>query len=230
MILVRSKKASREKLLTEHPNAIIADVTSKGELALKKFSPFYPHGEIPIPFSDGHYSASVEGVWQGLKVFEGCGIDTSCFTNATMKNLKRTVRKFGKPLGHQMGINSTQLLDYLNARVFIYLPTYLWMLENKAQDLIQKLKEKSKDRVLILLDYDTNGDVLNVSKPISHAYLLKYFLEGCYPGTEVLSAETPPSILPADKASTQQSSSKLRTKNKKHSSSTKNSQGKLFDF
>jgi hypothetical protein len=36
-------------------------------------------------------------------VFEKEGIDLAMFRNDTMKNIKRTVRRFGKPLGHQYG-------------------------------------------------------------------------------------------------------------------------------
>jgi hypothetical protein len=45
----------------------------------------------------------VEAIWQGLKVFEKEGIDLAMFRNDTMKNIKRIVRRFGKPLGHQYG-------------------------------------------------------------------------------------------------------------------------------
>ncbi|MDB0601986.1 hypothetical protein PL373_12645 [Tenacibaculum maritimum] len=42
----------------------------------------------------------VEGVWQGLKVFESSDIDVKKFEIDSMKNIKRTVRKNAKVLGH----------------------------------------------------------------------------------------------------------------------------------
>lgn len=57
-----------------------------------KFSPFYPHGNIPVPLSPGHTAASVEGIWQGLKVFQSAGIDLDTIEIATMKGSKSTVR------------------------------------------------------------------------------------------------------------------------------------------
>ena len=48
---------------------------------MKKLSPFYPHGGIPVPFSESVTAMCVEAVWQGLKVFENCGIDTELFKN-----------------------------------------------------------------------------------------------------------------------------------------------------
>ena len=95
MITIASKRNKIENLLKKYPNAIIADVTSKATDGLVRLSPFYPHGGIPVQFSEGYTAACVEGVWQGLKVFEGEDIDISMFRNDTMKDIKRTVRKHG---------------------------------------------------------------------------------------------------------------------------------------
>ncbi|MGN0088780.1 MAG: DUF6939 family protein [Candidatus Limimorpha sp.] len=46
----------------------MADVTSQARDGLVRLSPFYPHGGIPVPFSEGYTAACVEGIWQGLKV------------------------------------------------------------------------------------------------------------------------------------------------------------------
>ena len=64
MIVIKHKRSKIENILKEYPGAKIFDVTSKGEY--KRLSPFYPHGDIPIPFSGSVTSASVEGIWQGL--------------------------------------------------------------------------------------------------------------------------------------------------------------------
>lgn len=70
MIVIKNKRCSQEKLLKECPGAIIIDVISKGERECQKLSPFFPHSGIPVPFSDGITSMSVEGNWQGLKVVQ----------------------------------------------------------------------------------------------------------------------------------------------------------------
>jgi hypothetical protein len=103
------------------------------------------------------------------------------FQNDTMKNIKRTVRKFGKPLGHRKGINGTELLSYIDARIQIYLPSYLWVLENKVSEILDRLKKASQKEDIVLLDYETNCDVLNPKKPLSHAFLVKAFVENSYP-------------------------------------------------
>ncbi len=46
-------------------------------------------------------------------MFGTAGVDRSCFTNATMKDLKRTTRRFGPTKGHRKGVDGTELLGYL---------------------------------------------------------------------------------------------------------------------
>jgi hypothetical protein len=111
------------------------------------------------------------------------------FENDTMKNLKRTVRKFGKPKGHRKGVYGKDFLDYIEARIYIYLPCYLWVLENKVQTIIERLKIASKEQDIVLLDYATNCDVLDPRKPLSHAYLVKSFVEGNYPTPLILETQ-----------------------------------------
>lgn len=181
MITIESKRKKRENILKKYPGAVIKDVTSQATDEMIKLSPFYPHGGIPVPFSEGYTATCVEAIWQGLKVFEMAGVDERLFNNGTMKNLKRTVRRFGKPLGHRKGVNGTELLGYIEARKEIYIPSYRWVLENKVGDIIEQLREESKTKTIVLLDYNTNSDVDDPSKPLSHAFLVKAYIEGIYP-------------------------------------------------
>jgi hypothetical protein len=179
MIVIANKKSKPENLRKKYgEDALIIDVTSKAMDDMVRLSPFFPHGGIPVPFSSCCTSMSVEGIWQGLKVFEHYGIDVQMFRNATMKNMKRTVRRFGKPLGHRKGVASTELLNYIDARMLIYVPAYKWMLENKAQEQVQKLREWSENKTVILLDYNTNEDIADPSTPLSHAAMVKAYIEG----------------------------------------------------
>lgn len=181
MIIIETKRKKPENILKRYPGAILADVTSKAKDGLVKLSPFYPHGGIPVPFSEGYTATCVEAIWQGLKVFEHYDVDTSLFYNNTMKGLKRTVRKYGVPLGHRKGVHGTELLGYIEARKQIYIPTYRWVLENKVHNIIEQLRKASKTKTIVLLDYDTNADVENPRKPLSHASLIKAYIEGIYP-------------------------------------------------
>ena len=181
MIIIESKRKKPATILKQYPDAILADVTSGAKDGLVKLSPFYPHYGIPVPFSEGYTATCVEAIWQGLKVFESCDVDVEMFKNDTMKNIKRTVRRFGKPLGHRKGVDGTELLGYIEARKQIYIPAYKWVLENKVANIIERLREASKTKTIVLLDYDTNADVENAKKPLSHASLIKAYVEGLYP-------------------------------------------------
>ena len=184
MIIVKNKKCSEEKIRKEFPDVAIVDVTSHAKDDMIRLSPFYPHGGIPVPFSPGWTAMSVESIWQGLKVFETAGVDTALFRNNTMKDLKRTVRKYGKPKGHRKGVGGSELLEYIQARKLIYVPTYKWMMEHKAKAQVEKLRELAKTRTVVLLDYDTNPDVEDWHSPLSHASLIKAYLDGNYPEYE----------------------------------------------
>ena len=74
MIYVENKKRKEENIFKDYPGAIILDITSKSAY-VQKFSPFYPHSNSPSPFSNGATAMSVEGIWQGLKVFEHEGVN-----------------------------------------------------------------------------------------------------------------------------------------------------------
>lgn len=162
-------------------DAVVVDVTSRGPDPWVRFSPFYPHGDIPVPMSSGITSQSVEGVWQALKVFENADVDPSKLAVTSMKGLKRTVRRFGPVQGHRAGLTGDHLLDYRTARHEIYLPTYRWVLENRLQDLVGQLHELAMSSDVVLLDYTTNGDVDDLGTPLSHAALIADHLRRCTP-------------------------------------------------
>ena len=59
MVVIESKRRKRENILKKYPDATIADVTSRATDGLVRLSPFYPHGGIPVPFSDGYTAMCV---------------------------------------------------------------------------------------------------------------------------------------------------------------------------
>jgi hypothetical protein len=179
-ITVESRKKQAATLARLWPGATIIDLTSKGEEPWVRFSPFYPHGGIPIPNSSAT-AASVEGLWQGLKVFEKEDIDPKKWSITTMSGIKRSGKSRGQVLGHRLGIESETLLGYLDARRQIYLPAYRWVLENRLQEEVKQLRAIAESNDLILRDYETNGDVNDLSSPLSHAALVNMWLEGSWP-------------------------------------------------
>ncbi|GAB1545476.1 hypothetical protein NUACC21_81520 [Scytonema sp. NUACC21] len=180
-LIVKSRRTSADNLSKAYPDAIILDVTSRGCEPWVRFSPFYPHGGIPVPFSPDKFSMTVEGIWQGLKVFDKTEVDTSKLLISDMKGIKRSASKYGKVLGHRAGFFGDRLLSYGDARRQIYLPSYRWVLENRVQDLVKNLQQLVDKQTVILLDYETNCDVNDLSRPLSHAGLLKLYLEDNWP-------------------------------------------------
>lgn len=157
----------------------VVDVTSKSDdPTFVKFSPFFAHGDLAVPGQDRLIAESVEGAWQGLKVFENEGISTATMQNKSMRGLKRGGKKLGRPLGH---LYEGRLLDYKSARELIYIPLYVGVilqkrLRKEVRDLLRVTLEKHEGR-LALLDYMTNGDINDLRKPLSHAALLKQELQ-----------------------------------------------------
>lgn len=191
MIIIKSHKCSSEKIRNDYPGAVIIDVTSHAKDEFIRLSPFYPLGGIPVPFSPGWSASCVESIWQGLKDYESVGTDTKLFTNTSMKNLKRTTRRFGRLKGHRKGVGSSELLNYVEARKLLYLPTYKWVLENKVSREVNRIRELSSRNTVILLDYTTNPNVEDASSPLSHAALIKAYIEGTYPSFDVPGLPTP---------------------------------------
>ena len=187
MIYIASKKSKIENVIKRYPGAAILDITSSSDTKYSQWlSPFFPHGNIPIPFTEGLTATCVEAVWQGLKVFKELDVDFNTFRKDTMKGLKRTGRKFGQPLGHRKGAYGKELLDYPSARRLIYLPTYKWVLDNVdcVHAIVLKIREQAKIQDIVFLDYNTNCDVYDYSKPLSHANLVKLYIENKYPNGE----------------------------------------------
>ena len=182
MIVLESKRRRIENIRRNYPGAAILDVTHRSDDEFIMLSPRYPHNGIPVPFSPGRTSASAEGIWQGLKVFERSGIDTTLFDNRTMKGFDRTERQFGRLLGYRKGVEGgiDKLFSIAMAIKHIYAPAYRWLMENKAQEQVAKIKALADKGTVVLLDYSTNTNPYS-DRPISHAWLLKAYIEGNYP-------------------------------------------------
>jgi hypothetical protein len=178
-IHVASRRRSAASLAAAFPAARIIDVTSKGPQPWVRMSPFYPHGAIPVPLSDGAVAQSVEGIWQALKVFQDCDVDTRKLDVVSMTGLKRTVRKHGPVLGHRAGLHGQELLPYEEARRRIFLPAYRWVLEHNVADLVAELRATAGE--VVLLDYTVNGDVTDTISALSHAALIRLYAENRWP-------------------------------------------------
>ncbi len=127
-IIIANKKSKPDNLRKKFGDDIeIIDVTSKAVEPWVHFSPFWPHGNIPVPFSDGVVATCVEGVWQALKVFESQERRRVQVARHEYEGAKTNCRSLGNVRGHRKGLNGTELLAYRKARELIYLPIYKWI-------------------------------------------------------------------------------------------------------
>ena len=180
-IAIDSRRKKPATLAAAWPGAAIIDVTSKGPQPWVRFSPFFPHGGIPIPNTPSQTAQSVEGLWQGLKVFEHEDIDPKKWAITTMAGIKRGGNRRGRVRGHRFGVGSEVLLAYEQARRRIYLPAYHWVLEHRLGEEVAQLREILAAQPVVLLDYETNPDVNDLSRPLSHAGLIKCYMKGAWP-------------------------------------------------
>jgi hypothetical protein len=155
-----------------------ADVSRYGHF--RALSPFavYP-GKIPIPgrlsyafrsyWEAGDHlldwnADSVEGVWQGLKLIDG-HIEERLLRGQPKK-------RRGRPEGHLFA--DYRLLNYVEAKALIYIPTYLELLWQQAEVLAQL------DPAVEIVDVSYQPETLG-PKPISHAAAGRLFSGTAHP-------------------------------------------------
>ena len=180
-ITVRHRSAAAS-IRRKQPGAVLLDLTSRGPAPWVKFSPFYPHGDIPVPGSPDRKAASVEGLWQALKVFERADVDERKLDITNMKSLKRTTGKLGRVLGHREGLHGARLLGYIEARRELYLPAYrLVLTRDLGAELAELRRLADSEAGVVLLDFETNTDVDDPARPLSHAGLVMHWLQDTWP-------------------------------------------------
>jgi hypothetical protein len=147
--------------------SVVIDVSSYGPEPYCTLSPMWVHGGIPVPGLSGQTSDTVEGVWQGLKVIRG-KIATRYFRGPGAK-------RGGKPSGHKFGKKE---LGIVEARRRIYIPTYVWMLENCIEPkLLEELIATALSGVTQHIhDVGDNGDANDANQPLAHAAVLVQYI------------------------------------------------------
>ena len=69
----------------------------------------------------------------------------------------------------------------IEARNKILIPTYCWMLEEKAYEIIEFLRKERLNRNIVIVDNSINYCINNTEIPLSFAFLLKSYIEGIEP-------------------------------------------------
>lgn len=177
MITIESK-VNDVATQNKYPNTLIVDVSSKKNV----LNSFYPHKGIRVPFTDGYCGISIAAIWNSLMVFEDVDVDME-LRNVEIETLKR--EHYGRFIGLRQGYFNNYIMDVVEARKKILIPMYRWMLEQKVFPVIQKLREIMQQRDIVLLDDSVNCDIGNINHSLSHAWLIKSYVEGLYPYEDV---------------------------------------------
>lgn len=167
--------------LKYNSNAIIIDIT-KG--IFKKLNPYYRYGDIPVSFTPNLFAMSLASMWQALKVYEKEGVNLSILKESHVNKVCRD-NNLGELKGYNRGAYGHVIYDEMEARKQIYVPTYKWILDYKANDLINFIRTQSEKKEVVILDKYIGSDIFNVNQPISNAYLIKAYAEGLYPYEDV---------------------------------------------
>jgi len=212
LVSVRQCAGFKTRMATQGREVRVFDVTSRSkDEAVRCLSPFtacsVTVGDVSrpafdVPFLANERSYSVEGVWQGLKVFEREGIDRKRFrvkfspTSGSGGKLKRgTSTARGRVLGHYAG-EDRPLLEYAEARQTIYLPLYREMLDKYCGAALEHLLEAHEQGDIALVDYTTNADVLDTRTPLAHASLVKERIHQMWAERHRAAEEAPPAKKP----------------------------------
>lgn len=186
-IFIESYTVPFKELREKYNNIPIINATYAGQDPSFVFlSPMYPHGDIPVPFTNPQLTAaSVEAIWQGLKVFEyeGAQLDEVSLNKYGCKNIKRRSNLYrGRILGHQHGTDTAApLFNLMEARAYIYAPTYLWQLDHKCQKCLSKLRDMLEQTDIVLLEAGRPAEIADPKVPIRHTELIRAYLYDEYP-------------------------------------------------
>ena len=157
------------------------------------------HSEVPV-YNSSLTSLTVQGIYEGLKNVSGSSDKSKLekFGHTVYRHAKakmwwasfdsdcRTLvsPKYVIPF-HPFFIINIDLRDGYDryARLNYFIRPYLYVLENQAKPEVEALQQHLENPTnrLVLLDENLSKDIFDFDKPISHAYLLKMYLEGNYP-------------------------------------------------
>ena len=139
------------------------------------FNPFHfdPGSFIPVPGTKLSAS-SVESVWQGTKIIDG-RTDLAMFKQPPTKRPDERIRNSASYVYEDSKfLYGERVVDLVTARLVIYLPTYLYLLDQLVPDpLIEEIGGKIRHGGdVVFYDWDTNFDIFNPHDSFSHSAIL----------------------------------------------------------
>eukprot|EP00026_Physarum_polycephalum_P006475 Phypoly_transcript_06518.p1 GENE.Phypoly_transcript_06518~~Phypoly_transcript_06518.p1 ORF type:complete len:309 (+),score=60.31 Phypoly_transcript_06518:763-1689(+) len=147
----------------------------------KRFSTRFPHMHVPIPFMpENRVGSTVEGIWQGLQVYENEDTDGDYMIATKPRDLVRKAK--GEFKGWRKGLRGTGLLSLVDARKQILIPTYKHVLEKNLKKEVQQIQEKREREGKVIVVVGEGGevgwDVEDEKVPFGAAGILKLHLLG----------------------------------------------------
>lgn len=183
-----SRQAALELLLDDASRLLMVDSFKGAPFNMQKFdcfNPFHlwPQPCIPVPGKPGMLSRSVEAVWQGLKQVDGTADLAQFFTSPSKRpSDDERRRQPNYRYADRQFIYGERLLDLVSARLLIYLPTYLFMLQALAPAaLLRNIRQHLALRgPVVFYDWDANQDITDPSSSFSHSALLASWFNGTW--------------------------------------------------
>ncbi|MDE6753562.1 MAG: hypothetical protein K2J82_03005 [Muribaculaceae bacterium] len=174
---------SRDQLASLHkvPNAMIIDMSYSSTSMTSCLSPYFPWGNIPVPFSTGIVAQSAMAIWEGLKVFEFGGVDISVFSYRLKEDLNRASLGLGNLIGYSRGMNYDYIYNEDEAYNQIFIPTYQWILEHRAFKIIQLLRHYLRENIILI---DNPKEI--IPNQLTPSTLLKAYVLGETPYNDVI--------------------------------------------
>lgn len=150
-------------------DAVVLDVTMGG--GMEKLDPSFPIGKVRIPGIKRKMALSIGGMWEGLKIFKKKDvIDESFFVSEKKLGKKRCCKGYGELVGVKIG---DEVVDVEKGIEEVFVKRYKEEMKERFEMVIEGLKNESKKRTVVLLDYREGEE----KYPVSHVELLKEIIE-----------------------------------------------------
>ena len=147
------------------PKALVFDVTIEG--AMKRLDPDFPIGNVRIP-GKRRKGLSLNGVWEGLKVFDKKEeIDEGWMMDERKVGKKRGCKSWGKLKGIWIEDGEVEIEE--GKRIFEEM--YRELVMERFERVIEGLRREAEKRTVVLLDYKEER-----VRPFNHVEVLKEML------------------------------------------------------
>ncbi len=159
------------------------DVSQYGHPPYNQLSPFFRHGGIPVPGRVSYLMLEElrREYLNESDLGEECFLDTVESVWQSVKCVDRQVEE--TTLSEHHGISSGRrfgfrCLQCLSARAAIYVPCYLFTLQNRSASVVRTIATVAQQKGVLIGDAPVIADPFSVAESMSHARLLVDYING----------------------------------------------------